>query len=596
MNYLIHSALLAFLFYGVYQLFLKNETFHQFKRAYLLLFPACSLLLPFITVGTIPVPELFTEPIQTTDTVIGSEQVQITNDQLPILIEQEIESLSYIEYAWMVYAGIAFVFLILFILKIAHVRSLIAGGNTKFLKNLFVTRVHESGVAFSFFNHVVLDEQFDEDITKSIVEHERIHIDQKHSWDLMFYEVLRVVFWFHPISHLAQKELQRVHEYIVDQKLAFNQSDLYQESLLAQTLGVTQISLVNSFNKKSNLKKRITMISKTKSQPAKLLKLLWIIPIVCASLIYTACTDDVVEQETAQQKKSEIIDLKDFKEGQVDFYKGLTEEEMAVYNEVKEMDRPPFFLSGADLSNEKMELYLRALVKIDQNGSSYAIDHENNDQLIKITERPDRDTWYSDVSEVTEMDIDEEVRLYKSVIKNLEEKGMVDKYLQGNSFAKGFTKGWDSTRKKISSTDDDGNEIVKETIVEEIPVYEDELIADVPFALIEQVPVYPGCENLSSNEERKKCMTEEISKFVNRNFNTGLSKELNLKGTVKINVAFKIDENGKVVGVQSAAKHPKLGEEAKRVITSLPKMQPGEQRGEKVGVIYALPIIFEVQE
>ncbi|ARN77135.1 hypothetical protein BST97_03540 [Nonlabens spongiae] len=606
MNYLIHSALLTFLFYGVYQMFLKKETFHQFKRAYLLLVPVLSLLLPLVTVGTIQIPDLFAEPTPVINELVATERVEIVTDPLPISIEQEVENLTITEYAWMAYTGVGFVFLLLFILKIARVRSLIAGGVTKFLNNLFVTRVQESGVAFSFFNHVVLDEQFDEDITKSIVEHERIHIEQKHSWDLMFYEVLRVVFWFHPVSHLAQRELQVVHEYIVDQKLASNQSIPYQESLLAQTLGVTQISLVNSFNKKSNLKKRIAMISKTKSQPTKLLKLLWIIPIVCASLIYTACTDDVIEQETAQQKKSEIIDLKDFKEGQVDFYKGLTEEEKDLVEKYPISETKPSKEFYEYLQTEEGEILLTAWVKVNHNGTTYAIDRENGDQLISIIEHKDRDPIFRDVEQIKAFDIpkDKEMILHLFEILSRDRPAMASIDSEEFSILKGEREDGNSPwHFENVSYDENGNEIIEVVEIEELsdpysnvqPISEN-ITHSVPFSILEKAPTYPGCENLLTNEERKKCMSDNISRYVSKEFNTGLAADLGLKGRIKINVQFKIDSNGNIIDIASSARHQKLAEETFRVISSLPTMQPGEQRGEKVSVIYALPIIFQVQD
>ncbi len=121
-------------------------------------------------------------------------------------------------------------------------------------------------------------------------------------------------------------------------------------------------------------------------------------------------------------------------------------------------------------------------------------------------------------------------------------------------------------------------------------------IEPVPFTLIEDVPVFPGCEGLGTNEEKRKCMSDKISRFVNKNFNTGIGEQLGLSGRNRVNVLFKIDENGNIIEAQSRATHPKLEEEAERVINLLPKMQPGKQRGKAVPVSYSLPIIFELQD
>lgn len=117
----------------------------------------------------------------------------------------------------------------------------------------------------------------------------------------------------------------------------------------------------------------------------------------------------------------------------------------------------------------------------------------------------------------------------------------------------------------------------------------------VPYEFIEDVPIFPGCEGLQSNEERKKCMSQKITQFVNTRFNKNLGEEVGVSGVNRINVGFKIDKEGNIIDVQSRAPHPRLEAEARRVINSLPKMEPGKQRGKPVAVSYYLPIIFQIQ-
>ncbi|PRP67999.1 energy transducer TonB [Nonlabens agnitus] len=149
---------------------------------------------------------------------------------------------------------------------------------------------------------------------------------------------------------------------------------------------------------------------------------------------------------------------------------------------------------------------------------------------------------------------------------------------------------------EIQDTETDEQEEIVEIdeVAEEVGVVEE--IADVPFAIIENVPVYPGCESEKNNADRKKCMQEKITRFVRKEFDTGIANEVGLSGKQTISVQFKIDRNGDVVNIVSRAKDPKLQTEAARVMNKLPKMTPGKQRGKPVGVIYGLPIIFEVQD
>ncbi|MCF7559255.1 energy transducer TonB [Sabulilitoribacter multivorans] len=145
----------------------------------------------------------------------------------------------------------------------------------------------------------------------------------------------------------------------------------------------------------------------------------------------------------------------------------------------------------------------------------------------------------------------------------------------------------------IESTEvDQETEIVE---VEEVEVEEVEEDIDVPFSVIENVPVFPGCES-GNNAAKRDCMSKKISDFVNRKFNTDLASDLGLSGRQRINVIFKIDKTGNITGIRARAPHPGLEKEAARVIGLLPKMKPGRQRGKPVNVPYSLPIIFQVQD
>lgn len=146
----------------------------------------------------------------------------------------------------------------------------------------------------------------------------------------------------------------------------------------------------------------------------------------------------------------------------------------------------------------------------------------------------------------------------------------------------------------IKSSEVDNEPIAAIDDIKEIK--KDVKVETYPFILIEDAPIFPGCENLNNNEERKDCMSEKITHFINKEFNTEIGNQLGLTGINRINVMFKIDTNGDIVDVQTRAPHPKLEQEAQRVIKALPKMMPGKQRGNPVNVQYSLPIVFKVQE
>ncbi|PCH52010.1 MAG: energy transducer TonB [Flavobacteriaceae bacterium] len=145
----------------------------------------------------------------------------------------------------------------------------------------------------------------------------------------------------------------------------------------------------------------------------------------------------------------------------------------------------------------------------------------------------------------------------------------------------------------IESTETDEDDAVE---VEEIIDVEDEedVVEDVPFAIIEDVPIYPGCKG--NKAKLRKCLQDKITKHVNRKFNSELASDLGLSpGVKRIFVMFKIDKHGDITNVMARAPHKRLQEEAIRVIKLLPKMIPGKQRGRPVGVKYSLPIAFKVE-
>ena len=134
--------------------------------------------------------------------------------------------------------------------------------------------------------------------------------------------------------------------------------------------------------------------------------------------------------------------------------------------------------------------------------------------------------------------------------------------------------------------------------VDEIVVAEvnEEEIRDYDMLSVEEAPVFPGCEAVSSNKERRECMSEKVNRLVGRTFDSSLGSDLGLSGMHRIYVSFKIEKDGKISIIGARGPHPKLEEEAIRVVKKFPDMIPGKMGGKPVGVTYSLPIILKVQD
>jgi protein TonB len=145
----------------------------------------------------------------------------------------------------------------------------------------------------------------------------------------------------------------------------------------------------------------------------------------------------------------------------------------------------------------------------------------------------------------------------------------------------------------IESTETDEDEAIEIEEIIEVEE-EEEVMEDVPFAIIEDVPVFPGCKG--NKDQLRACLQDKITKHVNRKFNSDLASDLGLSpGIKRIFVMFKIDRTGAITDVQARAPHNRLRDEAIRVVKLLPQMTPGKQRGRPVGVKYSLPIAFKVE-
>ncbi|WP_178984242.1 energy transducer TonB [Winogradskyella helgolandensis] len=132
----------------------------------------------------------------------------------------------------------------------------------------------------------------------------------------------------------------------------------------------------------------------------------------------------------------------------------------------------------------------------------------------------------------------------------------------------------------------------REVGIEDVAVEEIEEDIEVPFALIEKVPQFPGCKG--NNAELRACFERKIQEHLQKHFRyPKAAADLNIDG--KVYVFFLIDKTGTVTKVKSRGPDQLLETEAERIINLLPKMEPGRQRDMNVGVPYSIPINFKLQ-
>ena len=141
----------------------------------------------------------------------------------------------------------------------------------------------------------------------------------------------------------------------------------------------------------------------------------------------------------------------------------------------------------------------------------------------------------------------------------------------------------------IESTETSQEEEVME--IEEVEVAEEVEDISVPFAVIEDVPVFPGCERA---KDKKACFQEKMLKHIRKNFRyPEIAQEMGIQG--RVNVVFVIQKDGSIGNIRMRGPDKNLEAEAMRIIQKLPKMTPGKQRGRAVKVPFSIPITFKLQ-
>ena len=147
--------------------------------------------------------------------------------------------------------------------------------------------------------------------------------------------------------------------------------------------------------------------------------------------------------------------------------------------------------------------------------------------------------------------------------------------------------------KEVVETVIASSEMNKDEIVETVEVIDDFEDLDIPFEIIEDVPIFPGCEKVDKSQLRN-CFQEKMRKHIRKNFRyPEIAQEMGIQGRVYVN--FIIAKDGQITNIRMRGPDKNLEKEAQRIISKLPSMTPGKQRGRPVRVPFSIPITFRLQ-
>ena len=343
-------------FYLVYFLFLKKETFFNWSRWYFLLGIVLSLVVPLLTytkiiwVAPTPMPEL--------PDFIPFQQVET-----PVIIK---ESIDWNTIGFLFYGLVILILVGKMLVELSKLLVFLVKNKKTKVGSYFLIE-QTSGQPFSFFNYVVFQKKnYTEAEIAAILQHEAVHVRQKHSIDVLFSQLFCCVFWVNPVCWWYKKAMQQNLEYIADaQTVAQTDSFIYQNLIVKATCSGSQLALTNPFYQ-SLIKKRILMINTTPSSKRNLWKYAVALPLLTAFFL-------MFQIETVAQVKDEKAVLV-----AVDYHHVLTS--TSSDKEIRELEKA--------FTNENQKLQI-SKVKRNSNG-----------EIIKIKLTFDTGKTYNQVKEV----------------------------------------------------------------------------------------------------------------------------------------------------------------------------------------------------
>ena len=304
--YSLKAGIILIVFWGIYRLFLQKETFYRFNRIFLLTGLIAALLLPLYTIhytveiSTNNIPtQLLSNPESispSTDAGTGgiATLIKYCNSLLPVI-----------------YVVVLFILLVVRFIGLSHLIKMIRFSEHKRYPGFNLIESSEFKGAFSFFRFVFIPKNLNESEKNIILKHEETHVAQNHWIDLFLTNILNLIWWFNPIIRFYEKAIRNNHEYLADKEVlsSYEQAD-YQQTLVNQWFNTPIFPMANSFSY-SNRLKRINMMKKNVSNPAKKIFSLAAIPAIAIFLWACSEKDYVILLPDLEIATEQVLSSKD---------------------------------------------------------------------------------------------------------------------------------------------------------------------------------------------------------------------------------------------------------------------------------------------
>jgi len=279
-EYLLKVSVCLVIIFLFYALLLKRMTYYSWNRYFLLVFSILSFIVPFINIS------VFVQAEQTSDHLFVDQIPTLQSFEITGAASQSPGMFTYWQVVSAVFLLVSFILVLrLFIqlLSIKRIKSkavLLAEGDIK------LYHIPGSMLPFSFLSSIFINkDNYSENELQKIIDHETVHVQQKHTIDVLITEVICILNWYNPFAWLIKKAVRENLEFIADDAVVRKGFDKknYQYLLLKVTGDIP--SAVACSLKFSSLKNRIVMMNKTKTSQFHLLKFVLLVPVLMLLLL-----------------------------------------------------------------------------------------------------------------------------------------------------------------------------------------------------------------------------------------------------------------------------------------------------------------------
>ncbi|MFD2601784.1 M56 family metallopeptidase [Flavobacterium suzhouense] len=285
-DFLIKSTVAMGVLLGLYYVLFEREKMHRFNRFYLLGALILSLVLPFISFS------VYNENLASTITLLPLELGKNQNQVL------QTGNNSTTTILCCLYATGTLLMLFRFVKNIKAIRSSVNSNKRLSLKNASLVLVDAKILPHTFMKYIFVnkDEYENRELEKEFFTHELAHVNQLHTLDVIFVELIRAFYWFNPLIYFYKKAIQLNHEFLADENVLKNHKHVitYQNLLLSKASGKQHIALASNLNF-SLTKKRFVMMTKTTNRFLATFKQAVAIPVI-AGLLLVSCVDTPEEK------------------------------------------------------------------------------------------------------------------------------------------------------------------------------------------------------------------------------------------------------------------------------------------------------------